>query len=290
MPTDFSSYRERQRAATYLQARNKVITALERIYARIEIPSSAQIDPASYESLSIECRFLELDDDGKHLYPPNSDPSPPTFFEPRGATWVAPVRIPDAQCEKEFKAIIDGWENAKDHRLVQTVHSQACSAESATLTLWGSTRWAPAAAFVPKKPLDHSAKPPHTLIILLIKEEPGEDLFQAEVMVLTAAMITRLKGEECLDYNTIPAICITIFGRMKARVLEAHSTQQGLAIKKTQLLDFSTNQAANKNMDILLGFMAGDLIGDPTGLAIPTYIPKACTTDTIDCTRETRWP
>lgn len=77
---------------------------------------------------------------------------------------------------------------------------------------------------------------------------------------------------------------------MKARVLEAHSTQQGLAIKKTQLLDFSTNQAANKNMDILLGFMAGDLIGDPTGLAIPTYIPKACTTDTIDCTRETRWP
>ncbi|OQD92497.1 hypothetical protein PENSOL_c041G06226 [Penicillium solitum] len=258
MPTDFSSYRERQRAATYLQARN---------------------------------------DDGKHHYPPNSDPSPPTFFEPRGATWVAPVRIPDAQCEKEFKASIDGWENAKDHRLVQTVHSQACGtivpsvfAEKFYSALWGSTRWAPAAAFVPKKPLDHSAKPPHTLIILLIKEEPGEDLFQAEVMVLTAAMITRLKGEECLDYNTIPAICITIFGRMKARVLEAHSTQQGLAIKKTQLLDFSTNQAANKNMDILLGFMAGDLIGDPTGLAIPTDIPKACTTDTIDCTRETRWP
>lgn len=65
-------------------------------------------------------------------------------------------------------------------------------------------RWAPTAAFVPKKPLDRSAKPPHTLIILLIEEEPGEDLFQAEVMVLTAAMITRLEGEECLDYNTIP--------------------------------------------------------------------------------------
>lgn len=127
MPADFStlSYRERQRAATFLQARSKVITALERIYARIEIFSSAQIDLASYESLSIGCRFLELDDDGKHLYPPNSDPSPPIFFEPRGATWVAPVRIPDAECEKEFKAITDGWENAKDHRLVQTLHSQA---------------------------------------------------------------------------------------------------------------------------------------------------------------------
>lgn len=66
-------------------------------------------------------------------------------------------------------------------------------------------RWAPAAAFVPKNPLDQSAKPPHTLIILLIQDEPGEDLFQAEVMVLTAAMITRLEGEDCLDYNTIPA-------------------------------------------------------------------------------------
>lgn len=77
---------------------------------------------------------------------------------------------------------------------------------------------------------------------------------------------------------------------MKARVLEAHSTQQGLAIKKTQLLDFSTNQVANKNMDILLGFMSGNLVGDPTGLAVPTDIPKAFTTDTIDCTRETRWP
>lgn len=127
MPPDFSTgrYRERQRAATYLQTRSNIITALERIYARIEISSSAQIDPASYESLGIECRFLELDDDGKHLYPPNSDPSPPTFFEPRGATWVAPVRIPDAECEKELKAITDGWENAKDHRLVQTLHSQA---------------------------------------------------------------------------------------------------------------------------------------------------------------------
>lgn len=74
MPPDFSTWRypERQRAATYLQARSNIITALERIYARIEISSSAQIDPASYESLGIECRFLELDDDGKHLYPPNS--------------------------------------------------------------------------------------------------------------------------------------------------------------------------------------------------------------------------
>ncbi|CAI7587297.1 unnamed protein product [Penicillium palitans] len=69
-------------------------------------------------------------------------------------------------------------------------------------------------------------------------------------------------------------MCITIFGRMKARVLEAHSTQQGVAIKKTQVLDFSSNQVANKNMDILLGFMAGDLIGDPKDLHSSHRYPK----------------
>lgn len=61
-------------------------------------------------------------------------------------------------------------------------------------------------------------------------------------------------------------MAITIFGRMQAQVLEAHSSQQGPVVRKTQLLDFSTNQVANKSMDILLVFMAGDIFGDPKGL------------------------
>lgn len=68
--------------------------------------------------------------------------------------------------------------------------------------IWGSMRWAPASAFVPKKLL-YPGKP-HTLIIILIQEEPSEELSRAEMMTLTAAMITRLEGEECLEYNTIP--------------------------------------------------------------------------------------
>lgn len=61
----------------------------------------------------------------------------------------------------------------------------------------------PVSAFVPKKLLYPTGKP-HTLLVILIKEEPSEELFRAEVMILTAAIITRLKGEECLEYNTIP--------------------------------------------------------------------------------------
>jgi hypothetical protein len=76
-------------------------------------------------------------------------------------------------------------------------------------------------------------------------------------------------------------MAITFFGRMKARVLEAHSSQQELVIKKTRLLDFSTKELGNKNMNILLGFMAGDLVGDPQGPTDPTDTPKVCTKDAM---------
>ncbi|EKV11623.1 hypothetical protein PDIG_17860 [Penicillium digitatum PHI26] len=299
MPASFSTLRRRERqwAATYLQARSKVITAIDVIYKRVEIYSSAQIDPASYKSLGIDCQLLELDDDGKHLQPSNSDPSAPIFFEPRGVTWVAPVRITDVECEEEFKEITDGWESAKDDPLVQSFHSQVWFVYLGLERMFfqfrrefypkGDDRVPPNLRQISKWWVHNTiyfrreillgylvldamvAGKPHTLIVILIEDEPGEELFRAEVMILAAAMITRLEGEECLEYNTIPVMAITIFGRMQARVLEAHSNQQELVVKKTQLLDFSTNEVANKNMDILLGFMAGDLVGDPRGPTVP---------------------
>lgn len=131
MPVDFSTLRnrERQRAAAYLQSRSKVIAAIDEIYNRVEIYSSAQIDPASYKFLGINCQSLKLDDDGKHLHPLNSDPSAHpsalTFFEPRGAAWVAPVRVTDAKRKEELRQITDKWDSAKDNPLVQRLHSQA---------------------------------------------------------------------------------------------------------------------------------------------------------------------
>jgi hypothetical protein len=154
---------------------------------------------------------------------------------------------------------------------------------------------------VPKELLYPKGTPPHTLIHILIEQEPSETLTRAEVMILTATMITRLEGEDCLEYDTIPvstdlrypymkeyilittqAMAITIFRQMKARVIEAHCTPQVLVIKKTDLLDFSTNKVANKNMDILLGFMCADLVGHATEPTVPTETPKVCNTDTVD--------
>ncbi|KAJ5940854.1 hypothetical protein N7516_001022 [Penicillium verrucosum] len=47
-------------------------------------------------------------------------------------------------------------------------------------------------------------------------------------------------GDDCLEYDTIPVMAITIFARMKARIIEAYSSQQGLVMRKTEFFDFST--------------------------------------------------
>jgi hypothetical protein len=64
---------------------------------------------------------------------------------------------------------------------------------------------------------------------------------------------------------------------MKARVIEAHSSQQALVIKKTQLFDFLTDNVRNKNMGILLGFMCADLVAETKKPNAPINILQVCT-------------
>lgn len=131
MPTNFPTFtlRSRQRAAETLQARNQLIVAVTQVYNRVEIYSFTQINPTSYEFLGIDCRLLELDDDGKHLHPPSSDPSAPTFFEPRGGSWVAPV-VPNLKHGNRLRAFTEGWESIQEHPLVQDLYSQASHVSS----------------------------------------------------------------------------------------------------------------------------------------------------------------
>lgn len=45
---------------------------------------------------------------------------------------------------------------------------------------------------------------PHTLITIVVGEEPSEDLFTAEAVIFVAAVISRLEGAECNAYTVIP--------------------------------------------------------------------------------------
>ncbi|KAJ5356652.1 hypothetical protein N7517_011261 [Penicillium concentricum] len=295
MPTNFPTLRSRsrRRIADHLQARNQVIGAVTQVYNRIERYSSAQVDPASYKFLGIDFGLLQLDENGSHLHPTNYDPSDLTFFEPRGASWVPPVVITNPNYADHLRVLTEEWDTVQDHLLIfyprhrdgrvppnlrqmsQWLESgdmvPSVVADKFYSAIFGSIRWSLSAAFVPKTLLYPSGVPPHTMIMILIGEQPSEELLRVEVMTITAVMITRLEGEESLAYNTIPVMAITIFGQLKARVIEAHTSQQGVVIKKARLFDFSTNELANKSMNILLGFMCADLVGDPKG---PIFLPN----------------
>lgn len=57
---------------------------------------------------------------------------------------------------------------------------------------------------MPKKLSYPKGPPSHTLVTILIEREPSDELSRAEVMTIPAAMITRLEGDDCLEYDTIP--------------------------------------------------------------------------------------
>jgi hypothetical protein len=126
MPTSFPTlgFSAGERAAANLQARSQVIANVENIYRDVELYPSANIEPTSYRFLGIDCRPLKLDEDGKHLETPASDPSRPIFFEPQGVAWVPDVCETDPKVTADLREITDEWENAKNDPLVRSLHSQ----------------------------------------------------------------------------------------------------------------------------------------------------------------------
>lgn len=117
------TYHVRQQAIA--RARRQVIVALTEIYQRVESYDYTKTNPISYKYLGIDCRLLELDEDGKHLDVTNSDPCDPVFFEPRGVAWVAPVHATDSECETELETITELWEGIEKDPCVRDTMPQA---------------------------------------------------------------------------------------------------------------------------------------------------------------------
>lgn len=66
-------------------------------------------------------------------------------------------------------------------------------------------------------------------------------------------------------------------GGWKARILQAHSYQGGIVIRKTALYDFSTWENAVRSFDLFLRFMGSAPIGDTRHFpAAPTPPVQTC--------------
>ncbi|KAJ5212364.1 uncharacterized protein N7498_004010 [Penicillium cinerascens] len=311
MPNLFGTLptRARQRAVLHDQARSQAMKNLNDIYKRVERYDNTHIHPQSYASLDIKCGTFLLDRDGKSLDAKENCSLP--FFEPRGASWIPNLNITDARMRETFQVFNDNWDAVLTSGLMRerpkTQAYSVCSwlehmfsyftresshpnvaslskwrhsgklipeifAERFYLAAFPYNRYSTYAVYASKKQLSSTkTTAPHTLITIAIGEEPSEDLFKAEAMIIAAAMISRLEGDECKAYSVIPITLVTAMGGMQARVIQAHSSGQSLVLSKTKVFDFATNQMATANIDILLGLMGSDQVGDP---ADPDHILK----------------
>ncbi|OQD74908.1 hypothetical protein PENDEC_c009G05539 [Penicillium decumbens] len=211
----------RQRAVIHDRARSQALKNLNDIYEQLERYNDTHIPTSSYASLNVRCVTLLLDCDGKLLDTEENCSSP--FLEPRGASWVPNLA------------------------LREDLANYLCS-------------WVKCAFGYFDREIDHpedvrsprSVEAPHTLITIAVAEEPSEDLFKAEAMIIAAAMISRLEGDECMAYSVIPS-------------------QQWVEGKLA-----SSKRILAANTDTLLGLMGSDQVGDP---ADPDHILKADSED-----------
>ena len=75
-------------------------------------------------------------------------------------------------------------------------------------------------------------------------------------------MITKLGDKKLDKHNTIPVMAITVLEKMKARVLDAYYSSEGLVVRKTRLLDFSDETNAVFNIDYIMECMTSKPKGD----------------------------
>jgi hypothetical protein len=120
MPTRSTfSFGGGKEVAEFMAARGQVIANIEEVYEKAERYGTELIHSTSYGYVGIDCQPLKLDEDGKHLNLPGL-----VFFRPRGAAWVAPVRVTDSEGEEDLKQVTEKWDKAQDNLLVSGLHSQ----------------------------------------------------------------------------------------------------------------------------------------------------------------------
>ncbi|CAG8895824.1 unnamed protein product [Penicillium egyptiacum] len=116
--------------------------------------------------------------------------------------------------------------------------------------------------------------------MLVIGEEPTEQITCFEICALVAVMITRLCDEEFQKHNVIPVMAVSVLGKMKVRILDSHYGPKGLVVRKTRLLDFFDENNAILNMGHIMRHMASTVKGDTKRPKNITKFQKANLHDT----------
>jgi hypothetical protein len=66
------------------------------------------------------------------------------------------------------------------------------------------------------------------MVVILVEQEPSDEMSRAEVMTITAATITRLDNDELFEHNTIPVSTdLTYLSRYVSKANTNHNLGHG---------------------------------------------------------------
>ncbi|GFG18790.1 hypothetical protein IFM5058_09367 [Aspergillus udagawae] len=284
---------DRRGVAEKKAAHAKAVEVMDEIYDLIEEHCSfgTHIDTELLMTLKTVCRDLDLANHGTYL-----DSFLPVFFEPLPPEQLPPVDLRDAETKRKYeftKKVLSG-----PSRYERTAHDSAHSLSSNIMSTFStlprevpgdrslslkrlsgwlgtdfspsiideefdnfvfeSLEWNPGNAFTTLT----SCSTTHVMFSLILGYEPDERLLRAELTSIMAAIITRLADPEYEDHSVIPVMVISLLGKRKVRILQAHNNRGGIVIRESGFIRFNSPEEATDNMDLLMRFMASNRVGD----------------------------
>ncbi|GAD99544.1 hypothetical protein NFIA_002260 [Paecilomyces variotii No. 5] len=103
---------------------------------------------------------------------------------------------------------------------------------------------------------------PHVSIILDHYYQGREDISHAELSTILAAMVTQMEHNKLQSHSITPFLLISFMDSFHGRILQAHTTNDGLVIQKSRLCSFRTQQEFDKSMSLFLRWMASERVGN----------------------------
>jgi len=104
---------------------------------------------------------------------------------------------------------------------------------------------------------------PHTMLTLVHAIDGDNDqLLRGELLVIVDVIRSRLKDPEMQEHNTTPILLFSFFGNHQARIIQAHFDGDRIAMLKSPLYGFSTEEQLNANLSVFVRWMANEPVWD----------------------------
>ncbi|KAJ9235411.1 hypothetical protein DTO169E5_6127 [Paecilomyces variotii] len=103
---------------------------------------------------------------------------------------------------------------------------------------------------------------PHVIVLIQHYFDGNDKISRAEVLTILMTIMTQLEHKS-LDARCItPVMIFSFMNSFQGRVLQAHVTDSGISIKKSELYNFKTHTELEDSMTLFSRYMAGYRIGD----------------------------